>query len=68
MRLYVTIHKKDLIRYLAHSKPSISGRYTNDNFEKHIPIINVRCVSLRAGYIRLGGIPQMYLTTDFTQN
>lgn len=62
------IHKKDLIRYLAHNKPSISGSYTNDNFEKHIPLINVCCVSPRAGYIRLGGIPQMYLTTDSTKN
>ena len=45
-----------------------SGSYTNDNFERYITIINVCYESPRAGYIRPGGIPQVYLTTDFTQN
>lgn len=32
MRLLVKIRVKDLVRYLAHSKPLINDRYTNDNF------------------------------------
>ena len=43
---------KDLVRHLAHGKPSINGSYSNDNFEKYITIINVCC--------ELGSIPKMY--------
>lgn len=41
MRLHVKIHVKNLLRYLAHDKPSINGSYTNDNFEKDMTFINV---------------------------
>lgn len=41
MRLHVKIHSKNLLKYLAHSKPSINGSYTNNNFEKYVTFINV---------------------------